>query len=804
MMNKLGYIKSLIILASILMLSGEVGATENATKDAGWGAWQALSSGFVARRKQPPFAKLPRQLSAQQSRGGAKRESGRGGINGIWLKLRGEGLAAVAIADAAFTMGVSAEALRELASKGKLSLLNRGRPVSWYYDSGDDRILFAAQALDSFYTDENAYYLSLDTRDARPMPVALLEYSDSDPAAPEGMAFVDTIHFEEEPPFKYATWSVADNPEADYWYWDYLFAGSRDEIKVNLELPDPAQEGRVWMHVGLRGFTDTDAPEDHHVRAQLEGAEFSQSVVFDGFDDARLTLDFDGSLLQAGGNNTLVLTSEYEAGQTTVGPGEWLDFVDVSYLRKPVARDGRLWIHNSPYGMQRVRGFDNKDIVIIESPAEDAQLRPDGIVEPDGNGGWSISFYVREGKDYLVAQADSAIQPRIVPDYRYESDLSAVDADYLIIAPRIFSGTAGRLQRYHEQQGAASEGTSAATLDKVQIVWLEDIYSEFSDGIEDPHAITRFMNSIMENPLSRHPKQVVLVGKGTLDHKDRMGYGDSFLPVLLDSTPWSLAASDARLLAGEDEPGFAIGRLPITSDAEGMAYVDKLAAYEDVSGERTGRAVVVADNPDKGGDFVHNSDLLADRLIFELGMSEVEKLYHPDDPVRDLFTQSATWEVDYVNYDGHGSTAQLGDRKETFIAVDDAASLANSRYPLFTALTCAAGDDSQPGMRSLASSLVLNPNGGAIAALAPTGLSLDAEAQLLGDAFTERLFIDGEGIGEAIRSAHQDTAGDISAFMSRVYSVIGDPAVKAPSRQTSERKQSQPAKGNGAKAGGSR
>ncbi len=77
-----------------------------------------------------------------------------------------------------------------------------------------------------------------------------------------------------------------------------------------------------------------------------------------------------------------------------------------------------------------------------------------------------------------------------------------------------------------------------------------------------------------------------------------------------------------------------------------------------------------------------------------------------------------------MSYDGHGSTAQVGDYRELFITADDANALTNSVYPIFTALTCGVGDDTLPGTRSLAGALVLNPGGGAIASVAPTGLSL--------------------------------------------------------------------------------
>ena len=83
-----------------------------------------------------------------------------------------------------------------------------------------------------------------------------------------------------------------------------------------------------------------------------------------------------------------------------------------------------------------------------------------------------------------------------------------------------------------------------------------------------------------------------------------------------------------------------------------------------------------------------------------------------------------------------------------------------------------------PGTRSLAGALVLNPAGGAISALAPTGLSLDRDAQVLGDAFVDILF-NGDTIGDAIKGAKSLTQDEISAFMPRIYSIVGEPVVYA-------------------------
>ena len=83
-----------------------------------------------------------------------------------------------------------------------------------------------------------------------------------------------------------------------------------------------------------------------------------------------------------------------------------------------------------------------------------------------------------------------------------------------------------------------------------------------------------------------------------------------------------------------------------------------------------------------------------------------------------------------------------------------------------------------PGTRSLAGALVLNPAGGAMSALAPTGLSLDNEAQVLGNVFVDSLF-NGDTIGDAVRNTKSLTANEISTFMPRIYSVVGEPVVYA-------------------------
>lgn len=832
-------VSSTVVLAAMMFLpvSPGVAAEQQADRQEHWSDWKALSKGYVGRRKQPAKVDEPvterrlpnvkerperveRLIERQQEkavrtgfRNGERRRShykgnqseyssarydygeyslpgrrggdrgqkggsgsdgnddnrrpGRGGapdrgaaLDALWLRTGAEGLYGVSLAQLAAELGQGEGRLRGRASSGRLSITEGGEPVAWHFDRSTDRILFPGRKYETFHTDENVYRLSVDAA-ARPMT----ETNGAPTGAPGSDApFRDVLHFEEEPDMQYALWAVSSEPDADYWFWDYLYGGFKDVIEADLYVPDPASGGTARLQVNLRGWTDLEAGDEHQVYAELNGVQVGPVVTWDAFEPALLTAEFDQSLLDPSGHNTLHLRNIYAAG---THPGQFLDDVSVEYLRQPVAREGALWLHGVSEGIQTVRGLSTSDVLVIESPLEDAVLRSDVRVEADGGGGFQVTLETGDGVDYLVVEHAAVRTAFVEIDERAGLDRRDNGADYLIVAPREFAATAQALAEHRRNRFGA-----------VQIVWLDEIYSEFSHGRTDPFALTRFMKTVQQR-WRVTPTHVVLVGKGSLDHKDRMGYSDSFLPTVMTANPWSLAASDHRLLNGDGDAGFAIGRIPVTNDGEGLAYVDKVAAYESAAaGPEKYQAVLAADNPDAGGPFHANSDLLADRLTLSLGFDGVTRLYHPRDPVRQDLILSSTWETGYVSYDGHGSATQIGDGRENFLTAVDADALSNKALPIFTALTCSVGNYTMPGTQSLAGSLVLSV-GGAIASLAPTAESLDSDAQVLNNAFVDNLFAGGMTIGDAARQAKLQTRGTISDYIPGTYGIIGDPGVYA-------------------------
>ncbi|MFT5137260.1 MAG: hypothetical protein ACI9XU_000559 [Arenicella sp.] len=844
--KRISTFQSGVLLSILLALSVTSYAQQPIEADGTqWGQWQALDTGFIARRKVPPrMERAPKNRALKSVKSQPSRllktkatlltemktldqqslqsvqsqlhkvdaklslvrtiNSPSSSIKqdgGAWLYNGTEGLHAVSLEDLADALGQTESRVATQLKANHFSLTNNGQAVSYHYDEAAARVSYVAESYQTVYSDENAYrarllpgsfraidpdefdvhaidsyevdFRAIDTYEVetKAMKVQTSTISDDSLGAGVATAFPDTLLFEEEPDLYFDIGSTRADPDADYWFWDYLFGPNKNTITVTLNAPNPAQTGAAQLRIKMRGWTDLYPGNEHKVIAELNNQAVGAVLIWDAYDEAILVADFDQGLLDSNGNNSLTIRSIYSDGNT---PGEYLDNIELDYMRLPLAQDGQLWLHQVTQGTQRVSGFSSDNIVVIEDPKGSALMRQDVTFDSDA-GSISVVFEAKAGVDYLVVEQDAVMAPQLFAAEAASLRNPANMGDYLIIAPRDFAGTEKALTRLREAQFA-----------HVKTVWLDQIYAEYSAGRVDPFAIGRFMQDINAT-WSVTPTHVVILGNGSLDHKNRMGYDESFVPPMLtvtrDVAPWTLASSDDRLLGANGDAAFAIGRIPILSDAEGMAYVEKLRRYERAAlnvGSKS--AVLLADNPDTAGQFDANSQILSSFMTGRLGFSQATVLEHSTGSVvRNAFIDSATWDDhNYLSYDGHGGITQLGDFREKFITTADADALSNSQYPLFTALTCAAGEYVFPGVRSLSAAMVLNPTGGAIAAMAPTGLSLDEDAQFLGYVFTGTLFGSSNStIGEALGRAKILSAGEVNDFMTRIYSVIGDPAVGA-------------------------
>jgi hypothetical protein len=226
-------------------------------------------------------------------------------------------------------------------------------------------------------------------------------------------------------------------------------------------------------------------------------------------------------------------------------------------------------------------------------------------------------------------------------------------------------------------------------------------------------------------------------------------------------------------------PDMAIGRLPVGTADEAVKVVEKTIAYERDAPRGTWmeRILLVADGEEDS--FAQQSDKLAGEFI-PAGY-QVSKLYAAsvDDPQTAL-----TQELDrgnlIVNYVGHGSMDTWA--KDRLLSSEQIASLGNDgRQPLMIMMSCLLGFFGHPERDAMAEDILLAADGGAVAAFAPSSLTLASDQGPLNQALLEALLADdastvGQAILEAKRSLSWDTQDQRDVI--ETFTLLGDPALR--------------------------
>jgi hypothetical protein len=528
--------------------------------------------------------------------------------------------------------------------------------------------------------------------------------------------------------------------------------------------------GSATLTVHLAGATNGIAMLDHHASVRVNGVEVG-TTAWGGQERHSAAMSFDASLLAS----ATVIEVEGSLQNGSTASVFYIDGFDLEYPRAYRAVEDRLRVTGQARQVVTVEGFSSADVVALDlTDPRSPKVVHDLRVEL-GDDGYRASFEPESSTTpFLVTTTTAARRVESLRPVSPSIDLRASHHAYqhLVIAPAAWRAAAEELALYR-----SSTGISSLAVD------VEDIYDTFGDGLATPWAIRDFL-AYARSEWSQGPTLVVLAGRGTFDSRDLLGNGDSVLPVIMVGSPYGLIASDnaiADLENGDSIPEVALGRLPIVSEAELSAYVDKLAAYGGASGAWRERAVLLADNPDAAGDFPHQSDEVG--AIWG-GLSQ-QKIYLSEMTSTAARAALATaWNegARLINFVGHGGVTQLA--AEGLLRVSDVPALSNGdRLPIFSALTCVVGRSDIPNVESLAEALVTAEDGGAVAVFAPSGVSLSGAAHELNLLYAAALAAADPGtpLGDIVLDAlGAFGAGGAVRSMLDAYGITGDPAVLVP------------------------
>lgn len=365
------------------------------------------------------------------------------------------------------------------------------------------------------------------------------------------------------------------------------------------------------------------------------------------------------------------------------------------------------------------------------------------------------------------------------------------DAELLIITPRVFWDQSEALAEFHREMDAMN----------CVLADVNEIYNEFGTGIPDPTAIRDFIRMVYLRS-NGNLKYVLLMGKGTHDFRRIKGVDNNFVPTyqLLTSPHlevYSLCSDDYYALMDEDEGqscdgkvDIGVGRLPITTPAQGDAMVEKIRHYADLSkchGLWKNDHLLMADNDISS--YLNYSEELDEIVATQWPQVNTKKVYIDSYPLENTSSgtripQANEVLMDYfekgvcaMSYTGHGGVKALA--TEQVFSISDIQSMNNyDKLPFVQTATCEFSKFDNPSVVSAGELMILNPHGGAIAMLTTVRPTLAQHNQSMSKSFHTHLY--GQDHHDNMRF------GDICRIVKNylylksniVYVLFGDPALR--------------------------
>ena len=377
---------------------------------------------------------------------------------------------------------------------------------------------------------------------------------------------------------------------------------------------------------------------------------------------------------------------------------------------------------------------------------------------------------------YLIG-ADNLPEPVLEGAVENQDIIGSATPNMIIITTNDLQNAANNLATFHANNDGLTVG----------IFKTDQIYNEFSAGRLDPAAIRNFIAQKYHARSGKSALQyILLMGPASFDYRGILYPGITQVPTYetLESGNMINSFGTDTYLSMIDNTLIPIGRIPATSIEEANGVVNKIINYKTNSMLTTWKnsAILMADNSDYGM-FSQDADVFSKVILDSNYNVNQTKLYFSlwprvDDgypQVKQKLLDMLNTGIFYVNYVGHGSPQGLS--KEQVFTVEDAQSLENLQtLPLWVNASSETARFDDPEQTSLCEALLLNPNGGAIAAVGNSSITYASINFNLNFAMTNYFFGNNhktETFGDAYTFAINHLNNNLE-----LWTLLGDPALK--------------------------
>lgn len=492
------------------------------------------------------------------------------------------------------------------------------------------------------FTDVNVYRLDTADDPARVDDAPLFAPPTLGNVAP---SFRETARREDDDRFQQQTPAKG----VDHWYVDpFLLFGQTESIDQLVSTPGHVG-GSVDVRVRMLGFDRL-----HQTQVRVDGT-LVDTQDWDGIVEFTHDVPVDRSAVPLAATTTVSvsITNGRENDQAM------LNWVEIDYDRAYAAESGQLIFTVADDADYEVRLQDFAgipevwEIGITEIGGAGLPVSRPRLVQGVASSGGLPAFDVIAGgapRRFVAADANAYLElsgaSRVRSDLQTAScpggSLRGADCEgrWVAIGPAELLG-GPELAALAARRDA--QGFTPAIID------IQDIYDEFTHGIEDPEALRLFFDAVLpggSHEWSTAPEAVVLIGDATYDYRNNYGHPEdrNLLSTAAFDFPsnetYRIYVSDLWFVTvrGDDDlPDALIGRVPAHDLTEAEGVFRKILDYEDVlpSESWTGKALLVSEAPENPSDALGNEFTLLHDQVYEdwfVGTPQSAQKIYEDEP----------------------------------------------------------------------------------------------------------------------------------------------------------------------------
>ncbi len=368
-------------------------------------------------------------------------------------------------------------------------------------------------------------------------------------------------------------------------------------------------------------------------------------------------------------------------------------------------------------------------------------------------------------------------EPTLEGEVENQDIIGTATPNMMIITTNDLQDAANKLATFHTDTDGLSVG----------IFKVNQIYNEFSAGRLDPTAIRNFIAQKYNQGKSNNNLQyVLLLGPASFDYRGILYPNIHQVPTYesIESGNLINAYGTDTYLTTLDNTFLPVGRIPVSTSEEAYEVVNKIIDYktQPMLTNWKNKVVMMADNGEFGY-FSQDADYISQTILdTSFNMNQTKLYFSLWPPVNNGYPQVKQKLLNlldsgvfYMNYMGYGGAEMLS--KEGVFKVEDAQNLENQqRLPLWINASGGTARFDDPEQISLCTALLLNPNGGAIAALGNSAPNYASANFNFNYAFASYLFSN-ENRDKAFGDAYAYSINHLNSNLTK-WSFIGDPALK--------------------------